>query len=64
MQTVETLEEGRLRIIHDPEQNPAEALVEQAVAQDWGLYELTPERLSLEDVFVNITTTEQKEEAA
>ncbi len=64
VQTVETLEEGRLRLIHDPAQNPAEALVEQAVAHNWGLYELTPERLSLEDVFVNITTTEQKEEAA
>ncbi len=64
VQAIETMEDGRLRLSHDPEQNPAEALVEQAVAQNWGLYELTPERLSLEDVFVNITTTEQKEEAA
>ena len=61
---VETLEDGRLRLSHDPQHSPAEALVEQAVAAGWGLYELTPERLSLEDVFVNITTTEQKEEAA
>ena len=64
VQTVEMLEDGRLRLSHDPQQNPAEAVVEQAVAQNWGLYELSPERLSLEDVFVNITTTEQKEEAA
>ncbi len=64
VQSVETLEDGRIRLSHDPDQNPAEALVEQAVAQHWGLYELTPERLSLEDVFVNITTTEQKEEVA
>jgi len=64
VQAVERLEEGRLRLSHEPEQSPAEALVEQAVAQDWGLYELVPERLSLEDVFVNITTTEHKEEAA
>jgi len=61
---VETLEDGRLRLSHAPEQNPAEGIVERAVAEGWGLYELTPERLSLEDVFVNITTSEQKEEAA
>jgi ABC-2 type transport system ATP-binding protein len=61
---VETLEDGRLRLSHAPEQNPAESLVERAVAEGWGLYELTPERLSLEDVFVNITTSEHKEEEA
>jgi len=64
IEAVEMLEDGRLRLSHPPEQNPAEAIVERAVAEDWGLYELTPERLSLEDVFVNITTSEQKEEAA
>jgi len=64
VEAVEVLEDGRLRLSHDPVQSPAETLVVQAVAQDWGLYELTPERLSLEDVFVNITTTEHKEEAA
>jgi ABC-2 type transport system ATP-binding protein len=62
--TVETLEDGRLRLSHAPEQSPAEALVERAVAEGWGLYELTPQRLSLEDVFVNITTREAKEEDA
>jgi ABC-2 type transport system ATP-binding protein len=55
---VEALEDGRLRVSHTPESNPAEAIVEKAVAAGWGLYELTPERLSLEDVFVNITTTD------
>ena len=55
---VETLEDGRLRISHTPESNPAEAIAERAVTEGWGLYELTPERLSLEDVFVNITTDE------
>jgi ABC-2 type transport system ATP-binding protein len=68
---VESLEDGRLRISHTPECHPAEAIVEKAVASDWGLYELTPERLSLEDVFVDITTYEdttteagQEEDAA
>ncbi|MEN8169926.1 MAG: ATP-binding cassette domain-containing protein [Pseudomonadota bacterium] len=54
----ESLEDGRLRLSHEPQTDPAEAIVERAVAEGWGLYELTPERLSLEDVFVNITTTE------
>lgn len=59
------LGDGRFRISHDPEQNPAEALAVAAVAEDWGLYELVPERLSLEDVFVNLTTHEaQSGEAA
>jgi len=32
--------------------------VEKSVQHGWGLYELTPERMSLEEVFVNITRTE------
>ncbi len=62
----ESLEDGRLRLSHAPQTQPAEAIVERAVAEGWGLYELTPERLSLEDVFVNITTTEaiHEEDAA
>ncbi len=59
---VTALDDGRLRISHAPESNPAEALAEKAVSEGWGLYELTPERLSLEDVFVNITTEEQTSE--
>jgi ABC-2 type transport system ATP-binding protein len=61
---VEVLDNGRLRISHTPESNPAEAIVERAVSAGWGLYELTPDRLSLEDVFVNITTTEAPHEEA
>jgi ABC-2 type transport system ATP-binding protein len=61
---VESLGDGRLRISHTPEAHPAEAIVECAVNGGWGLFELTPERLSLEDVFVNITTTETTEEDA
>jgi ABC-2 type transport system ATP-binding protein len=60
---VEQLEGNRLRLSHAPQHNPAEAIVERAVAAGWGLYELTPERLSLEDVFVNITTTDHATES-
>ncbi len=59
---VTTLEDGRLRISHAPDTSPAETLAEKAVNEGWGLYELTPERLSLEDVFVNITTEEKETE--
>jgi ABC-2 type transport system ATP-binding protein len=55
---VERLDDQRLRIHHDPSADPAEALAERAVREGWGLFELTPERLSLEDIFVDITTTE------
>jgi ABC-2 type transport system ATP-binding protein len=62
VQAVTELDNGRLRINHTPEVSPAEALAEKAVTEGWGLFELTPERLSLEDVFVNITTEEHDTE--
>jgi ABC-2 type transport system ATP-binding protein len=51
----ETLEDGRLRLRHRLGGSPAEVLAEQAVTSGWGLYELTPERSTLEEVFVAIT---------
>lgn len=61
---VEALGEARFRLHHVPAQDPIEALVERAVAQRWGLCELMPERLSLEQVFVDITTEETHNEEA
>jgi len=55
---IDILGDGHFRIHFQPEKNPAEAVVEQAVAQGWGLYELTPANRSLEDIFVDITTSE------
>ncbi len=55
---VESLDDGRLRVHHPPQHNPAETLVGMAVQHGWGLYELTPERLSLEQIFVDITQQE------
>ena len=56
--SVDELNEGRFRIHHHPETNPAPALAQTAVDHQWGLLELTPEHRSLEQVFVDITTTE------
>jgi ABC-2 type transport system ATP-binding protein len=54
----ELIDAQHIRVHHQPEHDPAESIVEAAVAQQWGLFELTPERMSLEEIFVNITTEE------
>lgn len=59
VQRVEAVADGRFRIHYDPQHNPAEALVQHAVQHDWGLYELSPEPMTLEEIFVDITQTEQ-----
>ena len=64
VQEVELLEEGRFRLHHAPEVNPAEAVAAAAVHHGWGLLELTPEHASLEDIFVQLTRSEAVEEAA
>lgn len=56
---IDDLGDGRWRIHYQPENSPAEILVTQAVEYNWGLYELTPEYKSLEQIFVDITTAEQ-----
>jgi ABC-2 type transport system ATP-binding protein len=58
VQDVDTLGEGRFRVHYKPDEDPAEALVARAVQHGWGLRELTPERMSLEEIFVDITRTE------
>ena len=67
VEAVEAISEDSWRVHYRPEQNPAEQLAVEAARQDWGLYELIPERMSLEQVFVDITRsdpTEQGEGAA
>jgi ABC-2 type transport system ATP-binding protein len=55
VEACEALEPGRFRLHFKSEHDPSEALVEQSVQQGWRLYELMPERASLEDVFVELT---------
>jgi ABC-2 type transport system ATP-binding protein len=54
---VEALAGGRVRI-HFTDINPAEALIEQAVAGGWRLHELSPERRTLEQIFIELTCSE------
>lgn len=58
IQELQWLDKNSCRIHFSPEQNPAEALVQGSVQEDWGIYELTPERMSLEEVFVELTHNE------
>jgi ABC-type multidrug transport system, ATPase component len=58
VEEIEELHDGRLRLHHPPENSPAERLVKCSVAEGWGLYELVPERASLEQIFVELTCSE------
>jgi ABC-2 type transport system ATP-binding protein len=59
IRSVEALEHGRWRIFHDQAANPAEQVAELIVEKGWGLTELTPEKRSMEQVFVEITQAPQ-----
>lgn len=56
IERVQQLDNNYFLIEHSAELNPTEYLVEQSVVQNWGLFELTPERQSLEQIFVELTT--------
>jgi len=53
----ERLTDGRIRV-HYSDTDPAAALVEQSVSHRWGLHELTPERRTLEQIFIELTCSE------
>jgi ABC-2 type transport system ATP-binding protein len=61
---VSRLEDGCWRITHEPAQDPAEQLVRLSVERGWGLREIGPERASLEQIFVELTTREPAAETA
>ncbi|TDY04122.1 ABC transporter ATP-binding protein [Thiohalophilus thiocyanatoxydans] len=58
---VQALDNHRFRLLHAAETNPAGAIAQQAVEQGWGLFELTPEHKTLEQIFVEITSSEQSD---
>lgn len=61
---VTQLESGMLRVEFAPDTAPAEQIIQASVQQGWGLYQITPDQTSLEDVFVQLTFQEQSAEAA
>ncbi|NOZ37685.1 MAG: ATP-binding cassette domain-containing protein [Gammaproteobacteria bacterium] len=59
VESIEALEHGRWRIHHPEQHSPASRIAEQVVQNHWGLIELSPETRSLEQIFIDITATEQ-----
>ncbi len=56
--TVTLMADGRFRIEPEAGADPREALAELAVKQGWGLVELASERKTLEEIFVELTTSD------
>lgn len=61
---VERRSDGRFVLEHDGDEDPREAVFRTAVDRGWVLLELTPQRATLEDVFVRLTTADQAVEPA
>ncbi len=59
---VDRLDDDRFRLFLAPEAN-TDPLVEAAVRENWGLYELVPEQQSLEDLFIELTHEHEHEES-
>ena len=64
IERVEPLGDSRFRLHHAPGDTPAPRLAEAAVAGGWGLRELTPEHKTLEQIFIDITSSEHAVEDA
>jgi len=64
VERVDALDAGRFRVHFSPATDPASALADLAASNGWGLYELVPERLTLEQIFVDITCKEAGDTAA
>jgi ABC-2 type transport system ATP-binding protein len=58
---VERRADGRFHIEHSVDEDPREAVFRLAVDRGWVLLGMTPERATLEDVFVRLTTSDEIE---
>jgi ABC-2 type transport system ATP-binding protein len=55
---VQTQDGGRVRLFHEPGRDPVDQVVRLAAEKNWGVCEITPERASLEQIFLELTTDE------
>lgn len=62
--TVKAESNGRLHVFHESAHNPTQEIIQRATEQGWGLYEIRPGRLSLEQLFVELTAEAHTEPAA
>ncbi len=60
---VNALGDGRFRIAHAADADPREALADAAARGNWGLYELSAQTRTLEEIFVELTSGDLKEAA-
>lgn len=58
IERVEDLGDGRARLHHGGIATVADAVARTVIERGWGLVELSPERRTLEQVFVELTTTD------
>jgi len=58
---IEKLSDTKFRLHHDPDTDPSEEIVKASIDEQWRLFQLTPEQLSLEEIFVDITCSENHE---
>ncbi|GAB4508773.1 MAG: ATP-binding cassette domain-containing protein [Sulfuricaulis sp.] len=56
VKSVQPEKDGRMHVFHEAEQNPTDGILRMAVEKNWGLYEIRPGRLSLEQIFMELTT--------
>ena len=56
VKTVQAEKDGRMHIFHETGHNPTDDILRLAVEKNWGLYEIRPGRLSLEQVFLELTS--------
>ncbi|MFA7349339.1 MAG: ATP-binding cassette domain-containing protein [Methylotenera sp.] len=52
---VEVLSTGQMRVRFAEDVTPAEAIVQAAVHNNWGLHQIAPDQTSLEEVFMQLT---------
>ena len=55
---LKSFKDGGYQIQNSSRQAVTEMVVRQAAEQGWGLYEISPERLSLEQIFMELTCSE------
>lgn len=56
--SVERVREDMLRVQYEMGKDPADELVHAAVSRNWGMYQISPDQTSLEEVFVQLTQQE------
>ncbi len=52
---VKAEDQGRIRIFHEPNTDPTDAVVQLATQRQWGVIEINPQHVSLEEIFVELT---------